>query len=498
MQLKLSQKKRLTSKDLYIYQKQAINKAYNKEKTAIFIDMGCGKTAIGLGLIKWIMIDKRDAKILIIAPQKVINNVWITEAYKWEFSKDIFITPLQGNIEKRIKLIENCQNIYAINPDLIRWFANLKNTKKITQWDLIIIDESSMFKNEKSKRFKAIKKLKYHRILLLTGTPMSNGYEDLWSQIFLLDFGLRLETTKKKYLDIYFERKKGTFKYTLKEYKDEEIIKKVKDITYRIENKKMSKQFNTEYIDKYISMDNETIKLYNEICMTYQDNVNEILEKYNINYDKYLKSFKKINKQLEISYQDKMEIMQASISTNNFLRQICNGFLYISDKETNIRKTIQVNENKIDILDTIIKYNKNENIIIAYYYKEDLIRLKKKYPYAKQLSLSTNRNNIVNEWNENKIKILLAHPKSCGHGLNLQFGGHIIIWYGFDYSLELYNQMNARIIRNGQTKNVLIYHILNENKIDQYILEKIRNKDKTQFIFLALLNQILDTKKFVF
>ena len=435
-----------TLKDLHPYQTKAVDFILNTKKCAVFLDMGLGKTVITLTAISKLLNEFSISKILIVGPLRVVNNVWHNEIQKWEHLKFITYSIVTGNEKERLEALNKDVDVYLINRENIQWLYN-----HCIKWDMIVLDESSSFKNFSTKRFKAIKKFKYDYIVALTGTPSPNGLLDLWAQIYLIDKGERLGRCMSIYKDRYFFCDYSGYNYS--PIYPPTIFNAISDITLSMK------------IDDYIQLPDK-IEITTKVKLPYFHlrTYNEIRKEFIANID---------NKEITVS--------NAAVLSNKLL-QFCNGAIY--DENKNI---IEIHDIKLDALEDLIEDNPDENILIAYNYNSDLIRLQKRFKHA--ILMDKDGKNI-DLWNEGKIKLLLCHPASSGKGLNLQQGGHIIIWFSLTWNLEDYLQFNARLHRIGQSKPVIINHIIVENCIDEIIMKVLSNKDKNQNTLLNALKNI--------
>ena len=405
--------------------------------------MGLGKTVISLTAASHFLDNFLIQKVLVISPLRVANSVWKQEAKKWEHLTHLKISICTGSELNRNVSFTKEADIYVINRENIPWLV--ENFK--WQWDMVIIDESSSFKNVRSKRFRALKKIIKHvkSVVLLTGTPSPNGLMDLWSQIYLIDKGERLGKTITNYRQRFF-KPSGYMGYVWKPNEDSEdkIKESIKDICMTMESK--------DYLEL-------------------PDKIN--LNEYIIFPDKIKKQYKQLEKEFLLSLEggDDIEALSSGVLANKLL-QLCNGAAYDSEKNWH-----EIHDLKIQCLKEIIEDNPTENFLIAYNFKSDLSRLQKIFPQAVTLSKSGSE---LDKWNKGNIKILLAHPASAGHGLNAQYGGSAVIWFGLNWSLELYQQFNARLHRQGQIKPVRIIHIVAKDGIDERVLLALRDKAKTQ------------------
>ena len=410
---------------LHSYQQKAVDYILNNPFCGLFLYMGMGKTLIvlmALNIIK--TLDGELPKTLIIAPLRVASMTWPFEIEKWGF--DFTFSKVMGPAKKRKAALDTPADIYITNIENLTWISEY--------WDfkIIVIDEASAFKNVKTNRFKTIKKLKYQRLIALTGTPAPNNLTELWPLMYLLDHGLRLERTVTEYRNKYFEVLQTApgnahivYKYGLKAGAEEKIYNKISDICVSMQNiVKPEVLINDILID--IPLD-----FYEEVEREAFAQIGE---------DKYI------------------DIANAAVLANK-LSQIANGFVYDDTGEATI-----IHDSKLIALKDIIEEANGENILIFAMYKADIDRIVKNLG-AKQLKSDAD---FIN-WNRGNISLAIAHPKSCGHGLNLQDGGRIVIWYGLTYSLECYLQANARLARQGQQKTVIINRLMARDTVDEGI-----------------------------
>ncbi len=433
----------LLRSDLDTDQLKAISFIKDKGRCGLFLDMGMGKTVISLTAAKDFLDDLAVLKVLVIAPLRVANTVWAPEAKKWDHTVELSVGIATGSISERRRVLFEKHDITVINRENIKWLVDNFEWS----WDMVIIDESSSFKAFKAKRFKALKKIVKHisKILLLTGTPASNGQMDLWSQMFLIDQGERLCRTITNYRSRYFDRAYNGWGWDIKDGSAETIAEKISDVCLSMS---VDRSKSSRTINEYVDLPPEVMKQYKEL-----------------------------EKEFYIELEDRgIAALTAGVLSNKLI-QVCNGAIYDNKKQTVI-----LHDEKIDRLKQIVEDNQGENFFVAYIYKSDLERLKKAFPYARTLSRSGEE---MEEWNDGKIRMLLAHPASAGHGLNAQYGGSIVVWFGITWSLELYQQFNARLDRQGQTKMVRILRIMARGTKDEEVGEALAGKAKTQADLLA-------------
>lgn len=431
----------LDRSNLHNYQEAALKVILQKRKCGLFLDMGLGKTTTTLTAASDMLDDFLITKVLIIAPLRVANSVWKQEALKWNHLKHLNIVICTGSEKQRLEAIKSNADIYVINRENIPWLVE----KCAWKWDMVVIDESSSFKNNKSQRFKSLKQMTKHMksLVLLSGTPSPNGEMDLWSQLYLIDNGERLGRTITNFRQRFFISDYMGYNYKIIPGASEKIKELIKDVCVT-----MSAE---DYLD-----------LPGEISLTeYVEMPENVKEQY-----------KELENNFLLTVGDIDIASPSSSAVANKLLQMCNGAIYDS-----LGNTHEIHNAKLDALKEIIEENPNENFLIAYNYKSDLQRIIKAFPEAVVLSEGTKEQD---DWNRGKIKILVTHPASAGHGLNLQFGGNIIIWFGLNWSLELYQQFNKRLNRQGQKNLVRIIHIVAKGGLDEKVMSALGNKAKTQ------------------
>lgn len=439
----------LNKSDLHEYQHKGVKHILEHKNSALFLDMGLGKTITTLTAIEE-LIYKDVEKVLVIAPLRVCNSVWVQEAQNWEHTNYMSFTNLSGGSANMLKGLKESSDIYLINRENVK--ALVEATKGRWDFDMVVIDESSSFKSYSSQRFKALKKVLHliDKMVLLTGTPSPNGYMDLWSQIYLLDRGERLGKNITAFRNRYFTKDFMGWSYEINPYAPAKIQSLIKDVA--------------------ISMSSED---YLEL----PDFIPTVLE--NKLSGKLLKQYKEFEKEMLLDLDGELITAMSAATLSNKLLQFCSGNVYGEDGQTH-----HFHELKLDTLQEIIDSSPDENLLVGYNYKHELTALKKKFPDAVVLD---KEGMAVEQWNRGEIKLLLAHPASAGHGLNLQKGGKTLIWYGFTWSLELYQQFNKRLHRQGQKDNVRCIHIT-VGDIEYKLMKTLSQKDATQ-------QQLLDNLK---
>jgi SNF2 family DNA or RNA helicase len=432
------------------YQQFAINHIMDHEASGLFLDMGMGKTVSSLTAIDNLLFLGEANKILVIAPKRVAEDTWSTEVEKWDHLKHLRISIILGTPKQRIDAINKDADIYVINRENVEWIVN--NYFKTWKWDTCIIDELSSFKSSKAKRFRALKKVRpyFKRIIGLTGTPAPNSLIDLWPQIYLLDGGERLGKTITGYRERYFVPGQSNgyvvYNYNLRPGAEEAIHHKILDICISM----MAK----DYLDLPERIDN---KIMIDLPKKAKDQYKELEKELIIQLD---------NEDITAS--------NAAVLTGKLL-QMCNGAIYTEDKEV-----VEVHDEKLNALMDIIEAANGKPVLIFYSFKHDLTRIMEILKKNKLKGQELKGQEDIKKWNNGEIPILLLHPASAGHGLNLQYGGNIVVWFGLTWSLELYQQANARLHRQGQKETVIIHHIIARGTVDEDVMAALSNKEINQ------------------
>lgn len=433
------------------YQEYAIKYIEAHPISALLIDMGLGKTSITLTAIRNLLFDSFEVcKVLVIAPLRVAKNTWTDEIKKWEHLSTLTYSLIVGNENERLSALNEKADIYIINRENVDWLVNKSGYK--FDFDMVVIDELSSFKNHQSKRFKSLMKVRplAKRIVGLTGTPSSNGLMDLFAEFKILDMGKRLGYFIGQYRNTYFKPDKmnGQVVYSYKPlpYAEQAIYEKISDITVSMKA-------------------NEYLKMPELVVSNYEVQLS----------DKERKHYDEMKKNLVLEIADGEITASNAASLSNKLCQLSNGAIY--DDKQNI---IEIHSRKLDALEDIIESMNGKPLLMAYWYKHDFERIAKRLeslhiPFSK---LDTDTS--IERWNKGEIPVALIHPASAGHGLNLQSGGSTLVWFGLTWSLELYQQTNARLYRQGQKNTVVIQHIIAKGTIDEQILKALQRKDKTQ------------------
>lgn len=429
------------------YQRYAAEFIITHPISALLLDMGLGKTSITLTAINDLLFDSFEVhKVLVVAPLRVARDTWSAEIEKWEHLKNLRYSVVIGTAQERISALSTPADIYIINRENIQWLVEESGLP--FDFDMAVIDELSSFKNHQSKRFRAFMKSrpKLKRIVGLTGTPAGNGLMDLFAEFKLLDMGERLGRLIGQYRNTYFQpdKRNGMVIYSYKPLPNAErqIYDKISDITISMkaaDHLKMPKLISAEY----------TVR---------------ISEKEKEKYDR-------LKKDLILSTEDNEVTAANAASLSNKLSQMANGAVYSDDESV-----IQIHDRKLDALEDIIESMNGKPLLVAYWFKHDLERIRKRFE-IREIKSSED----ISDWNSGIIPVALIHPASAGHGLNLQNGGSTLVWFGLTWSLELYQQTNARQWRQGQTADtVVIQHIIAKGTIDEQIMKVLKTKDTTQ------------------
>ena len=428
------------------YQREAIERLIKNPHYGLFLDMGLGKTVITLTAISQLIRNLEVYKVLIIAPRTVAESTWQEEAKKWDHLKGLRFSTVVGSRQKREAALRKDADCYVINRENVVWLC--EHYKYYLPYDMLVVDESSSFKSPSAKRFKALKRAMpcFDRRVILTGTPAPNTLIDLWAQIYLLDEGKALGKTITSYRSKYFrpDRMNGYIVYSYKLQKGADKL-----IYKAIEPEVMSLK-----ADDYIKM---PARIDNIIRCDMGASAK--------------RAYKRMERDLVLNIGEPDEITAASAATlSNKLLQMANGCVYTDDLGAK-----WLHDAKIERLIDISTANEGKPILVFYQYKHDLARLKEAYPAARVLGEGETHDTIV-DWNLGRVPMLLAHPASCAYGLNLQAGGNIIVWFGLTWSLEQYQQANARLYRQGQEHAVIVHHLVTAGTIDERVMLALKNK----------------------
>lgn len=442
----------MNESNLHKYQIVAVVHIMSNFFSGLFLDMGLGKTVSTLTAIYKLIFEELDVdRVLIIAPKRVAENVWTSELEKWDHLKGLKIEVIAGNPQKRREILTRKAHIFTISRDNLAWLCGEYGGSKLP-FDMYVVDESSSFKSHKSQRFKAFRMVQssFRRGVILTGTPAPNSLIDLWPQVWLLDRGERLGKTITHYRDKFFNpgKRNGAIIYDYKPQDDgaQRIQESIGDIIISMKAK--------DYLELPPRIDNFVeIEFDPATKKKYQD-----FERDQV---------------LAIFGTDKEVTALNAAALSNKLLQFANGAVY--DEDRNVH---EMHDLKIEALEEIIESANGNPVLVAYTYQHDLERIMRHFKKLNPVRLKTGED--IDNWNAGKIQLMVMHPASGGHGLNLQTGGNIIVWFGQTWSLELYQQFNARIYRQGQEKPSIINHLISKGTIDADVIKALDRKDQTQ------------------
>ena len=430
----------------YEYQQYATRFIEKNEVAAIFLECGLGKSVITLTAIKNLIAKGEVKKVLVIAPLRVGKTTWPDEIEKWEHLKGLTYSVAIGTVKERESALRKNADITIINRENVEWLIAKSGVP--FDYDMVVIDELSSFKSYKAKRFKYLLKARptVERIVGLTGTPSSNGLMDLWAQFRLLDLGERLGRYITRYREGYFTPDKRNaqvvFSYKPLPGAEEKIYDKIGDITISMKAKDYLKMPDLVMNTVKVKMSDKDGAIYEQLK---DDMFIDIRE-------------------------EEIDVANAAALSNK-LQQFANGAIYGADK-----KVIRIHDGKLDALEDLIESANGKPVLVAYWFKHDLERIKERFPFVREIKTPDD----IKAWNKGEILVGIIHPASAGHGLNLQQGGSTMIWFGLTWSLELYQQTIARLYRQGQTKTVVVHHIVTEGTIDELMLVSLDRKEKRQ------------------
>lgn len=448
------------------YQAYCVNRIIQDPAIGLFLDMGLGKTSITLTAINDLKYNRFSVnKALIIAPKKVAEATWNKEAGKWDHLKHLRIMPVLGSLQKRVRAVTTPADIYVINRENVTWLVDY--FRNGWPFDMVVIDESSSFKNHRAKRFKALCHIrnKVSRIVELTGTPAPNGLMDLWAQVYLLDGGQRLGSKITHFRERYFvpdQRSRDMiYSYRPKEDAEEAIHRLVGDICISMK------------AEDYLQLPECTI-----------DDIPVKLD------DKSKKAYKTFEREMLLQVDtETLDAGSAAVLTNKLL-QFCNGAVYNDSKEV-----VEIHDCKLQALKETVEQLNGKPALVFYNFQHDAPRIREALAPLKLRIRQLDGPQDEADWNARRIDILLAHPASCAYGLNLQDGGNHIIWFGLNWSLELYQQANKRLHRQGQTQKVIIHHLYVDGGRDEDVISALTDKASTQDNLLESLKARIEITK---
>ena len=436
------------------YQEYATKFIEENEESAVFLECGLGKSVITLTAIKNLMARGEVSRVLVVAPLRVGKTTWPEEIGKWDHLGGLTYAVAIGSVAERLNALKAKADITIINRENVEWLIDKSGMP--FDYDMLVIDELSSFKSFKAKRFKALLKVRPQitRVVGLTGTPSSNGLMDLWAEFRLLDLGERLGRYITRYRLAYFTPDKRNaqvvFSYKPLPGAEERIYDKIDDITISMRASDYLKLPSLVMNTVVVEMGDKEKEIYDNLC-----------------------------DDMVVSLGDNEIDAVNAASLSNKLLQMANGAVYGEEQSVH-----RIHDEKLNALEDLIESANGKPVLVAYWFKHDLARIKAKFPFVREIKTDAD----IRAWNRGEVEVGVIHPASAGHGLNLQTGGSTLIWFGLTWSLELYQQTNARLYRQGQKNTVVIHHIVTKGTIDERVLKALEKKEKTQ-------NSLIDAVK---
>lgn len=428
------------------YQTYATNFILEHPVAAVLLEMGLGKSVITLTAIYELMLNRFEVeKVLVIAPLRVARDTWPAEIEKWEHLKGLTYSVAIGTEAERLAALKRPAHLYLINRENVDWLITKSGIP--FDYDMVVIDELSSFKSYAAKRFKSLLKVRprVKRMVGLTGTPSGNGLMDLWAEFRVLDMGQRLGRYITHYRNNFFVPDKRNqqmiFSYKPKPGAEEAIYKLISDITISMKSADFLKMPEC---------------IINEVPVVLSE------KEWSVYHD--------LREDMVVALKDEEIDAVNAAALSGKLLQMANGAVYNEEKEV-----IRIHDRKLDALEDLIEGANGKPVLVAYWYNHDLQRIKQRFS-VREIKTSQD----IKDWNNGEIPVAVIHPASAGHGLNIQFGGSTIIWFGLTWSLELYQQTNARLWRQGQNDTVVIHHIIAKDTIDEDVMTALRKKEKIQ------------------
>lgn len=437
----------------HAYQQHCINRILAVKKIGLFLDMGLGKTVTTLTAVKELKYNRFQVRrVLIIAPKKVAEGTWSKEAAKWDHTRMLRVSPVLGSQAKRIKALNTPADLYIVNRENVVWLVDYY--RNAWPFDMVVVDESSSFKNHSAKRFKALASMgdKIERMVELTGTPSPNGLDDLWSQVYLLDGGVRLGKRYTQFRERYFQPdKRGAdvvYSYEAKPGSEQSILDRISDICISMKAEDYLQLPDITYHEIPVELDAKSRKAYDE------------LERMMV---------------LQLPEDEADISVTSAAALSNKLLQLANGALYDEDHSVH-----EIHNCKIEAFIELIESLQGKPALVFYNYQHDRTRileaLGKMHLRVRELKTTQDED----DWNAGKIDVLLTHPASSAYGLNLQQGGNHVIWFGLTWNYELYTQANKRLHRQGQQEKVIIHHLITSGTRDEDVMQALRRKEDVQ------------------
>lgn len=456
------------------YQRYCITRIIQDESLALFLDMGLGKTVITLTAVCDLIFNRfLVGRCLVIAPKKVAEDTWTREQDKWDHLTLLRVQPVLGAKDKRIRALNSPGNIFVINRENISWLVDYYRND--WPFDMVVIDESSSFKSHQAKRFKSLRNIRKHikRLVELTGTPSPNGLTDLWAQLYLLDGGQRLGRTLTEYRNNYFipaARNATTiFSYEPRPGAEEKIQELIRDICISLSAKDyLSLPARIDNV-RYIQLDQKARQAYEEME---RERILELPEGI-------------------------LDAASAAVLSGKLL-QLANGAIYhttesvVDDRAVQAREVVEIHDNKLEGFMELVEELNGKHALVFYNFQHDLDRIRRVLSKTKLAVRELKTPKDIADWNAGEIDILLAHPASVAYGLNLQEGGSDVVWFSLNWNLELYQQANARLHRQGQKHTVYIHHILAAGTVDEDVMNALQRKGDCQAALLEALKARVD------
>ena len=441
----------------HAYQKYCCDRIINDRSLGLFLDMGLGKTVIALTAISELMYSRFEVgRVLVIAPKKVAETTWSTEAQKWDHLKHLRVSKILGTVQQRIRAVNTPADIYVINRENVPWLVDYDCNN--WRFDMVVVDELSSFKSNKAQRFKSLcyERKNIKRFVGLTGTPASNGLIDLWAQVYLIDGGLRLGKSITQFRTHYCdcETHGGHFTtYTMKQGADESIRNAISDVCISMK------------ASDYLSLP-ECIVVDTPVYLP----------------PKIDAQYKEFEREMLLQVDEATLDAGTAAVLSGKLLQFANGAVY--DENKNV---VEIHKEKLDVLSELVEGLNGQHALIFYNFKHDLDRILKHFAKSQLVIRQLRTDRDQQDWNDGKIDLLLAHPASAGYGLNLQQGGHHVIWFGLNWSLELYEQANKRLHRQGQQEKVIIHRLVAQDTRDVDVAAALEGKSDVQTALLDAL-----------
>lgn len=448
------------------YQKHCIEQILQLPALALWLDMGLGKTAIVLTAIHELKYNRWQlGKALVIAPKKVSEATWQQEAHKWDHLSALRFSTVLGTQQQRIRALNASADVYVINRDNVQWLVDYY--KNDWPFDMVVLDESSSFKNHQAKRFKKLRAVRPHirRIVELTGTPSPQGLLDLWPQIYLLDQGQRLGRTIGQFRERYFDPDKRSrnqiFTYKPRDGTEQAVKDLLSDICISMK------------AEDYITLPD---RLENDIPVVLDPAA--------------AKAYRRLERDALLMVEEEVINAGTAAVLTNKLLQLCNGAVYDGEHQWH-----EIHRCKVEAFLELVESLQGQHALVFYNYQHDRDRLVEALSNTRLRIRAFGGPQDADDWNAGEIDILLAHPASCAYGLNLQNGGHHIIWFGLNYSLELVQQANARLHRQGQAEPVIVHRLIVQGGRDEDVVAALGNKDGVQEALLESLKARIEEAK---